>query len=1332
MVIQAKKSADPRKVVIEDMIYIDDFDIVAYTTVFPKSSNIYISHTVPMQGRPQAERAGTKVETQEILKYQFLATLKGHVNNSPPTIYYVDETCCLISGEKDESDQQYEESTNPDVPSSTQTKAAELIHKFKSSGKRTPTEILIWNLQKGLVHMMQANPPWVLRPSRRIAAHEGSILDLTYLHSAQLIVSTSTDQTVRFFDPVSEPYALSDPQQFPVKSPLVPGTCEFTATNQTFREVKRVYTSPAVCYKLQTLTLAAGKNGESSGNASISHSKLGLEDKLSVPVGNVEWVVAMKLSTPEIVGTAKQLQGVVSGYGIERTKLLVPAVRHDDPVPEAIYQGCEEEVGERRKKAIVAFQSVLPHNLEYLLANVALRSSQMNKLAVLFKDATLNRKGGRYVNPSPLKEAFKVLLEIPERRKYGHLMKGKERSTTLSVSEVYFYLKKYSQVHPTNISQVMFAKLTKALKDELDKSAMHTGHKWYSEALNAYAGYIRKYGIDKQMLLDYSDTPEQGYLTREQFVSYLKSLQLNLEETQFESVAHEIDALNANKITPGQLESFFAEELRHYNITMFRRPSPIIAEIRAKALPSKKMRLQEALGAVDLHGDGYITKKQFLEAFDRAEVAVDKETLTYLFDMLGEKYLPRESEKVMSIAHFLNKMLTEEENREASEMAGIIGKISASLAYRGIVPEIVFADVLANKLNLTVLPEKLKEVLSATEFVQRIESLHIVRLTAAEIVKLANYLSVNEKNERIQVIYLRNYLHHIKNASTTSSIDPESLKYLIAVLSGKLLVSETRFKRQCYELADLANNCLEPSGLRAVLVANGILSKHADLFVENMMGNARMNLDDLVARMRAEATLYYKPRYQTLAKNDSKLLRGVPQINFHDALKSCFSTDKAENGTSPDRLLEVCRSFDRHGTGKIKIFHLLNVVKHNVKGVDEPMLAGLQYELTMIHPDELVDYGEFLGVFASAVSEAAILPTSAEERQQAMKGEFEGVLQKIDDFLAKNRIDIQKAFEMFDTDNDGRVSEEEMRNALSWTDLVLKPEEMLCLCRMAPKERDSGSIRYGELIDLVTHSGELVMTFNKQQWASAAKGISLEDQCRVIADNVEQFKFLLQKEYPESLQLVPGEVFINCLRDASFGLSEEELAMVTKYAIRGSKRLTPEQQSNILSAVPLDINRDLINVPFFEQSLAAAFVRRGEARDEYDRRRVVPSAETMKKLGKRREAEMVNKVKAYFNRTGLSFYDYFLAEEMGFLQSQLQYYLVSLILYRRITRKQIAESVRVLKIPLTLQEQRMLQQLEDPFSQNNIPVRSFCDRFETSVRECLFIELIDRDLWRRG
>jgi len=121
-------------------------------------------------------------------------------------------------------------------------------------------------------------------------------------------------------------------------------------------------------------------------------------------------------------------------------------------------------------------------------------------------------------------------------------------------------------------------------------------------------------------------------------VHYLKSISLNLEDAQLESVASEVDPLDSNKITINKLQTIFAEELKHYNLTMFKIPNPVFQEIRAKLGSGKKQKLQEALGAVDEHGDGYLTKRQFIDGFERAQVEIDKETLDYIFEMISEKF----------------------------------------------------------------------------------------------------------------------------------------------------------------------------------------------------------------------------------------------------------------------------------------------------------------------------------------------------------------------------------------------------------------------------------------------------------------------------------------------------------------------------------------------------------------------------------------------------------------------------------------------------------------------------------------------------------------------
>ena len=1225
------QSTDTRKVVIEDLIYIDNFDIIIYTTILPKSSNIYVSHTISLSQGKQEE---SKLESA--LKYKLLATLEGHTNSDPPIIYYVADTCCLISGQKDNEEPEEELSVEKKRVEQPETEV-----QVRRQAKKKVYELLIWNLQKSLIQLMQANPPWRIKPVKRIDAHGGPILDITYLPSSQLIVTTSTDRTIKFFDPTASPYDLVNLSQFlgNRSNPV-----EKTATNPSFGEVRRIYTHPATCYKLHVLNLNSNQ-----------------------PSTNIEWLIGLKFLDQPLLG--KNLEGLITGYGVERVRLKVPAIRHDDPIPSSVYQNCANAIEIRRKKAIVAFQNFLPNNLEYLMATIRLKEDIMNKFKSLLRNATLNRSSAKTVNVKCIKEAFKLLLEVPERKLQKDSSKNK--TSVLTASEVYYYLKKYSYIHPANINQVMFAKFVNALKDTKNTS---TTKKWNSEAMELFAEYIRHNGLPSK--------PTQ--YTRKEFITWLETSKLALEKSQLVHIAYEIDILNSDNITLDSLEEIFKDELKYYNVRMFKRSNPIIDEIRNKVLPNKKMNLQEALGSIDEHGDGYITKQQFLKAFDRADIKIDREMLEYLFDLLGEQYILGDNMKILSIGYFLKKLFTKTENIEINQIKGMMKKILLVLEYRGMEPESVFAEVPLDKLNATTMNIRVQEVLEKSEFENRLKLLGINDLSSGEITKIANFLSLNEKNEKVQVVYLRNYLQHLKSAGLSVAELSVSKNYLLSFICTKLLISEVRLKRQCYELADVVEGYIEPSGIRTVLNANGIISSYADLFIEYFMGCVKINLEDLVAKMRAEVFCYHK------VKNDKGVI--VSQINYHEVLKKVFADDK--NNIKPEHITEVCKKFDKQG--KIKIFHLINILRHNLIGLDEMALAGIQYELSLIYPDELIDYTAYLQSFTDSFSENELSLVASKEREQQKL--YDELLKRLDIFITKYKIDFRKAFELFDPKQTGKVNKEQLMSVFKWIDFTFSSEELIAIFSVGPKVLECISTE--QFIQQVIQANDMVMIFNRQQWINAAKGISLEDQGRVIVENLDKLKFLIEKEYPNS-QLIPGEVFMNCLHDASLGLSDEEVEMVTKYAIRGSKRLTTEEHLHILSGVTINIEKDLINFPFFSKSLKMALEMREETKEE--RPQFVYNPKVSQKLSKHKETNLVSKIRVYFTKTGLSFYDYFFSEEIGFLQLQLQY----------ITKKQVMEAVRILKIPLTLQEQQMLVRLENTGNTESIPVREFCNRFES-------------------
>jgi len=108
---------------------------------------------------------------------------------------------------------------------------------------------------------------------------------------------------------------------------------EMTKKNETFKEVKRIYTgSETICYALRTLHIT-----NIILNPSVPEMK-----------SQIEWLLCLKLAKPPVSvnhDAAKSSQmGFVCGYGIERIKIEVPALHHDDIEPPHIIKECEELV----------------------------------------------------------------------------------------------------------------------------------------------------------------------------------------------------------------------------------------------------------------------------------------------------------------------------------------------------------------------------------------------------------------------------------------------------------------------------------------------------------------------------------------------------------------------------------------------------------------------------------------------------------------------------------------------------------------------------------------------------------------------------------------------------------------------------------------------------------------------------------------------------------------------------------------------------------------------------------------------------------------------------
>ena len=104
--------------------------------------------------------------------------------------------------------------------------------------------------------------------------------------------------------------------------------------------MKRIYTGQDTsCYSLRCLNLQ---------NVTLDNDNPDFKSQ-------IEWLVCLKLGRPSYQGRKNTQIGFISGYGIERVKIEVPAVHHDDIVPPYVMKECEDLVSTRRKRIITAF-----------------------------------------------------------------------------------------------------------------------------------------------------------------------------------------------------------------------------------------------------------------------------------------------------------------------------------------------------------------------------------------------------------------------------------------------------------------------------------------------------------------------------------------------------------------------------------------------------------------------------------------------------------------------------------------------------------------------------------------------------------------------------------------------------------------------------------------------------------------------------------------------------------------------------------------------------------------------------------------------------------------
>jgi hypothetical protein len=157
-----------------------------------------------------------------------------------------------------------------------------------------------------------------------------------------------------------------------------------------------------------------------------------------------------------------------------------------------------------------------------------------------------------------------------------------------------------------------------------------------------------------------------------------------------------------------------------------------------------------------------------------------------------------------------------------------------------------------DKIDLMCHYTRFAQQIMKAEFVERIMQLNATDLSRDRVIRLANYLSLNQRAQ--SVIYLNTWLHHLKRVSTQFQTPIASV---LPIMCSKLLKNEANFRSMIEATAGLKQKrdhekFVELADLRLVLKKFGISYINQNLFLDAFTRkNVPTNLGDIITDMKA-------------------------------------------------------------------------------------------------------------------------------------------------------------------------------------------------------------------------------------------------------------------------------------------------------------------------------------------------------------------------------------------------------------------------------------------------------------------------------------------------
>lgn len=167
---------------------------------------------------------------------------------------------------------------------------------------------------------------------------------------------------------------------------------------------------------------------------------------------------------------------------------------------------------------------------------------------------------------------------------------------------------------------------------------------------------------------------------------------------------------------------------------------------------------------------------------------------------------------------------------------------------------------------------------------------------------------------------------------------------------------------------------IETTDVWILLSRFSIPMNYQDVFISEVTKNDKIHIEDFIAKIWSNLK-----EFETNEALNSKSIENLFDLESTQFYWQCQSfIERNQNSFDRLGLVKDLQMFDKSKTGKIKIHHLINILKFKLKIFSEDLLKKLQFELECLNNDGLVDYEEFVSIAFKSKNENLISSNSAQ------------------------------------------------------------------------------------------------------------------------------------------------------------------------------------------------------------------------------------------------------------------------------------------------------------------------------------------------------------------